>query len=143
MIAEDPDVVYVRPEGGGTMWGDGYSILTDAPNPDTACRFLSCILRPEVAARTTGLTRTATVVPETRALLADVEAILALPRVGGLFVGRTDLSLSRAPCQDRGRLCRPAPHRRRRHGRGQTPDHARPVTGGTGIVADARVGLTR
>jgi spermidine/putrescine transport system substrate-binding protein len=68
-IADNPDVVYVLPEEGGTMWIDGYSILTDAPNPEAAYKFLSYILRPEVAAKTTELTKTATVVPESKALL--------------------------------------------------------------------------
>jgi spermidine/putrescine transport system substrate-binding protein len=68
-IADNPDVVYVLPEEGGTMWIDGYSILTDAPNPDAAYKFLSYILRPEVAAKTTELTKTATVVSESKALL--------------------------------------------------------------------------
>lgn len=68
-IVDNPDVVYVLPEEGGSMWIDGYSILTDAPNPDAAYKFLSYILRPEVAAKTTELTRTATVVTEAKALL--------------------------------------------------------------------------
>lgn len=68
-IADNPDVVYVLPEEGGTMWIDGYSILKDAPNKDAAYKFLSYILRPEVAAKTTELTKTATVVPGSKALL--------------------------------------------------------------------------
>ncbi|WP_413872335.1 ABC transporter substrate-binding protein [Albidovulum sp.] len=71
---DNPDVVYVLPEEGGTMWIDGYSILTDAPNPDAAYKFLSYILRPEVAAKTTELTQTATVVAESRALLPEALA---------------------------------------------------------------------
>lgn len=68
-IADNPDVVYVLPEEGGTMWIDGYSMLKDAPNKDAAYKFLSYILRPEVAAKTTELTKTATVVPGSKALL--------------------------------------------------------------------------
>ncbi|MCC0064975.1 MAG: spermidine/putrescine ABC transporter substrate-binding protein [Defluviimonas sp.] len=68
-IKDNPDVVYVLPEEGGTMWIDGYSVLTDAPNPDAAYKFLSYILRPEVAAKTTELSQTATVVTASRALL--------------------------------------------------------------------------
>lgn len=70
-IKDNPDVVYVLPEEGGTMWIDGYSILADAPNPDAAYKFLSYILRPEVAAKTTELTQTATVVPASKALLPE------------------------------------------------------------------------
>jgi spermidine/putrescine transport system substrate-binding protein len=73
-IEDNPDVVYVLPEEGGTMWIDGYSILTDAPNPDAAYKFLSYILRPEVAAKTTSLTKTATVVTDSRALLPEALA---------------------------------------------------------------------
>lgn len=73
-IQDNPDVVYVLPEEGGTMWIDGYSILADAPNPDAAYKFLSYILRPEVAAKTTELTQTATVVAESRALLPEALA---------------------------------------------------------------------
>jgi spermidine/putrescine transport system substrate-binding protein len=61
----------VLPEEGGTMWIDGYSILADAPNQDAAYKFLSYILRPEVAAKTTTLSQTATVVPESKALLSE------------------------------------------------------------------------
>jgi len=68
-IADNPDVVYVLPEEGGTMWIDGYSILKDAPNKDAAYKFISYILRPEVAAKTTDLTKTATVVPGAKELL--------------------------------------------------------------------------
>ncbi|AMY70926.1 extracellular solute-binding protein [Frigidibacter albus] len=68
-IADNPDVVYVLPEEGGTMWIDGYSVLKDAPNKDAAYKFLSYILRPEVAAKTTELTKTATVVSGSKALL--------------------------------------------------------------------------
>ena len=70
-IETNPDVVYVLPEEGGTMWIDGYSILADATNVDEAYQFLSYILRPEVAAKTTMLTKIATVVPEARALLPE------------------------------------------------------------------------
>lgn len=68
-IADNPDVVYVLPEEGGTMWIDGYSVLKDAPNKEAAYKFLSYILRPEVAAKTTELTKTATVVPASKELL--------------------------------------------------------------------------
>ncbi len=68
-IADNPDVVYVLPEEGGTMWIDGYSLLKDAPNKDAAYQFMSYILRPEVAAKTTELTKTATVVSGVQELL--------------------------------------------------------------------------
>lgn len=70
-IESNPDVVYVLPEEGGTMWIDGYSVLADATNVDEAYQFLSYILRPEVAAKTTQLTKVATVVLEARDLLPE------------------------------------------------------------------------
>ncbi len=70
-IETNPDVVYVLPEEGGTMWIDGYSLLTGAQNVDEAYAFLSYILRPEVAAKTTELTKVATVVLEARDLLPE------------------------------------------------------------------------
>lgn len=68
-IKDNPDVVYVLPDEGGTMWIDGYSVLPDAPNPGAAYKFLSYILRPEVAAKVTELTQTPTVVGASKALL--------------------------------------------------------------------------
>jgi spermidine/putrescine transport system substrate-binding protein len=70
-IETNPDVVYVLPEEGGTMWIDGYSILGDAANVDEAYQFLSYILRPEVAAKTTELTKIATSVLAARELLPE------------------------------------------------------------------------
>lgn len=68
-VAENPDVHYVLPEEGGTMWIDGYSIPPDAQNVDEAYQFLSYLLRPEVAAKTTELASLATVVLASRDLL--------------------------------------------------------------------------
>lgn len=69
VIADNPDVVYVLPEEGGTMWIDGFAVLKDAPNKDAAYKFLTYILQPEVAAKTTELTQTATVVTAAKDLL--------------------------------------------------------------------------
>ena len=90
-IAENPDMVYVLPDEGGTMWIDGYAILKDAPNPEAAYKFLSYILRPEVAAKTTDLTKTATVVDEAKASLPaelraqaeGIDTVYALHDEGG------------------------------------------------------------
>ena len=68
---DNPDVVYVLPEEGGTMWIDGFSMLNDAPNPESVYTFLSYLLRPEVAAKVTQLSQLATVVPASRELLPD------------------------------------------------------------------------
>lgn len=49
-IAQNPAVNYIIPEGGGTIWVDGFAMPKDAKNTDAAYQFLSYLLRPEVAA---------------------------------------------------------------------------------------------
>lgn len=68
---DNPNVHYVLPDEGGTMWIDSYSITKDAENIDEAYKFLDYILRPEVAAKVTELTSVATVVEASRELLPD------------------------------------------------------------------------
>lgn len=67
----NPDVVYVLPEEGGTMWIDGFAILEDAENIDEAYQFMSFLLRPDVAAKATQLSSIATTVEGARALLPE------------------------------------------------------------------------
>lgn len=69
VIAENPNVHYVLPDEGGTMWVDGYSIPKGAPNIEAAYKFLDYLLRPEVAAKTTQLTQTANAVEKSKELL--------------------------------------------------------------------------
>lgn len=52
-VADNPDVKYVLPEEGGSLWTDSFSIAADAPNVDAAYQWLNFILRPEVAAAAT------------------------------------------------------------------------------------------
>ena len=59
IAAENPAVHYVVPDEGGTMWVDGYSIAKDAPNPEAAYKFLDYLMRPEVSAKVTVLTKIA------------------------------------------------------------------------------------
>lgn len=65
----NPDVVFVLPDEGGTMWIDGLAIAKDAPNLDNAYKFISYILRPEVAAEMTEISSVATTVDGSRELL--------------------------------------------------------------------------
>lgn len=65
----NPDVRFVLPEEGGTMWIDSYAILADAQNVDEAYTFLSFLTRPEVAAEVTERTSVATTLLMARDLL--------------------------------------------------------------------------
>jgi spermidine/putrescine transport system substrate-binding protein len=69
VTTENPNVHYVLPDEGGTMWVDGYAIAKGAPNVDAAYKFLDYLLRPEVAAKTTELTQTANTVEKSKELL--------------------------------------------------------------------------
>lgn len=66
---DNPNVHYVLPDEGGTMWVDGYSIPKGAQNLEAAYKFLDYLLRPEVAAKTTQLTQIANTVEASKALL--------------------------------------------------------------------------
>jgi spermidine/putrescine transport system substrate-binding protein len=73
VMKDNPNVQYVIPDEGGTMWIDGYSIPQGAPNVETAYKFLNYLLQPEVAAKVTTLTSIASVVEKSKALLpADI-----------------------------------------------------------------------
>lgn len=49
-IKANPAVNYIIPQGGGTIWVDGFAMPKDAKNTDAAYKFLSYLLKPEVAA---------------------------------------------------------------------------------------------
>jgi len=52
-VQDNPDVKYILPEEGGTLWVDGFAIAKDAPNLDAAYKWLNFTLRPEIAAMAT------------------------------------------------------------------------------------------
>jgi len=54
-VLENPNVHYVIPDEGGTMWVDSFAIPRDAPNVDAAYMWLDFVLRPEIAAQATEL----------------------------------------------------------------------------------------
>lgn len=53
VVAANPDVKYVLPEEGGTLWVDSFSIAKNAPHSEAAYEWLNFILRPEIAAMAT------------------------------------------------------------------------------------------
>lgn len=53
LIEQNPDVHYVIPEEGGSLWVDGLSIAKGAPHQDAAYEFINFLLRPEIAAMAT------------------------------------------------------------------------------------------
>jgi spermidine/putrescine transport system substrate-binding protein len=47
----NPDIRFIIPKEGGTLWMDNFVIVSDSPNKYTAEVFLNFMMRPEVAAR--------------------------------------------------------------------------------------------
>ncbi|HWQ15692.1 MAG TPA: spermidine/putrescine ABC transporter substrate-binding protein [Roseiflexaceae bacterium] len=47
----NPDIQFVIPKEGGTIWMDNLAILADSPNAYTAHVFINFMLRPEIAVR--------------------------------------------------------------------------------------------
>ncbi|NQX33333.1 PotD/PotF family extracellular solute-binding protein [Herbiconiux sp. VKM Ac-2851] len=52
-VENNPDVKYIIPEEGGTLWTDSFSIVKGTANEDAAYQWLNYTLRPEVAALVT------------------------------------------------------------------------------------------
>ena len=55
----NPKVHYVLPSEGGTIWIDSYAIPKGSPNPEAAYKFMSYLMRPEVSAKVTQLSKVA------------------------------------------------------------------------------------
>lgn len=51
IASENPDVAYVIPKEGGTIWSDNYAIPKDAKNKELAEKFINYMLDPEVSAK--------------------------------------------------------------------------------------------
>lgn len=51
LIEENPNLVYVVPETGSSIWTDTMAILKDAPNEDAAYEWINFILEPENSAQ--------------------------------------------------------------------------------------------
>ncbi len=69
VVEENPKVKFILPDEGGTRWVDDFAIPVGAPNKTLAYQFLNFVLRPDVAARITELTKTASTVEKSQALL--------------------------------------------------------------------------
>lgn len=65
----NPDVHFVQPTEGGTLWTDSFSIVEGAESEDAAYQWLSFTLRPEIAAM---LTDEANLATTNAAALAEV-----------------------------------------------------------------------
>lgn len=69
VMADNPKVKFVLPDEGGTMFIENYAIVANSRNIPTAHKFLDYLLRPDVAAKITRLTRIANTVDASKALL--------------------------------------------------------------------------
>ncbi len=49
----NPDIAFVVPKEGGTVWQDNMCIVADSPNNYTAHVFINFMMRPDVAAKNT------------------------------------------------------------------------------------------
>lgn len=79
MQASNPELRYVIPQDGATLWVDNLAIPTGAPNPELAAEFINYIMEPEVNARIARSIRYATTNEKARALLPQEE--LANPSI--------------------------------------------------------------
>jgi len=70
-MRDNPDVQFVLPDEGGTMWIDGLAIARGAQNVDNAYKFIAYILQPEVAAQMTEISAVATTVEGSKELLPE------------------------------------------------------------------------
>jgi spermidine/putrescine transport system substrate-binding protein len=80
VIAANPQVKYVLPKEGGSLWVDSFSIAKGAPHTDAAYKWLNFILRPEIAAMATNDGSLATTVTAAQNLITD-KALLSNPAI--------------------------------------------------------------
>jgi spermidine/putrescine transport system substrate-binding protein len=67
----NPDIEFVIPKEGGTIWMDNLTIVSDSPNAYTAHVFINFLLSPEIAARNAEYIGYITPTPDARALLSE------------------------------------------------------------------------
>ncbi|MCU1403923.1 MAG: spermidine/putrecine transporter substrate-binding protein [Glaciihabitans sp.] len=70
-VADNPDVHYIIPEEGGTLWTDSFSVVKGTDNEDAAYQWLNYTLQPEVAALVTDEASLASTNAEALPLVAD------------------------------------------------------------------------
>lgn len=78
-FAETPNIKYIIPAEGGTMYQENACVLASAPNKDNAKKFLEFYLRPEIAAMNVGQQYNGT--PNTPANELTPEAIKSNPAI--------------------------------------------------------------
>jgi spermidine/putrescine transport system substrate-binding protein len=75
----NPDIRYVIPKEGGTIWQDNFMVVNDSPNKYTAEVFINFMLRPEIGARNTDYVFYVTPNAEAEKLLSEeTKAVFAL-----------------------------------------------------------------
>ncbi|HEY8588735.1 MAG TPA: spermidine/putrescine ABC transporter substrate-binding protein [Naasia sp.] len=80
VVADNPNVHYILPEEGGTIWTDSFAITADAPHVDAAYEWLNFTLRPEIAALATNEGSLATTNAAAAEHITD-EALLENPAI--------------------------------------------------------------
>jgi spermidine/putrescine transport system substrate-binding protein len=71
VVADNPDVKYILPSEGGTLWVDNFSIAKGAPHSDAAYKWLNFTLKPETGAMATNDGSLATTNEASLALITD------------------------------------------------------------------------
>ncbi|UAJ80265.1 spermidine/putrescine ABC transporter substrate-binding protein [Leifsonia sp. ZF2019] len=82
VTAANPDVKFVIPKEGGTLWVDGFAVAKDAPHADAAYKWLNFTLRPEIAAMATNDGGSATANDAAKADITDttmLESVAVYP----------------------------------------------------------------
>ncbi|WP_329024539.1 ABC transporter substrate-binding protein [Streptomyces sp. NBC_00690] len=75
VVAANPNVHYVIPEEGGSIWTDGLSIPKGAKNTDAAYQFINYLLKPEIAAMATDDGGSASTNAKARDLIKDKKTL--------------------------------------------------------------------
>jgi spermidine/putrescine-binding protein len=73
MQASNPELKYVIPEDGATLWVDNLAIPKDAPNPELAAEFINFVMTPEINKRIALSIHYATTNEPARKLLPETE----------------------------------------------------------------------
>ena len=73
MQKQNPDLRYVIPEDGATLWVDNLAVPTGAPNPTLAAEFINFVMTPEVNQRIAQSIHYATTNEAARRLLPESE----------------------------------------------------------------------
>ncbi|MCA2960103.1 MAG: spermidine/putrescine ABC transporter substrate-binding protein [Silvanigrellales bacterium] len=75
----NPEITFVIPQEGGTIWADNLAIPANAPNKELAAKFIDFVMRPDMNAKLASTNQYATANGEARKLLAP--EVLANPNI--------------------------------------------------------------